>query len=302
MRRWLEVSIDVPAEAADALSSWLIERGAPGVIEEEVGLGVRIRAHFLAAAERSGADRSLAEEVREFLHQADLIFPGCAAARVDTVGIAEEDWAEGWKRGFPPLEVGRRLRIRPPWTPCADSFRHESEIEPAMAFGTGHHSSTLGCLLALEDLFDREGALSPVLDVGTGSGILAIAAAKLGARRIVALDTDVVAVEAAGKNVARNGLDAVIDLREGAVDTIAGKFPLILANLYSGILRELSVTFAALATPRAWLIAGGLLDGDRSAVVASARNSGWQEEAARSIEGWTTLTLRRVSAGSSPAA
>ena len=291
MRRWLEVSIDVPEDCADALSSWLIDRGAPGVIEEGVDRGVRIRAHFPAGG---AADRSLDRELREFLGEADEFFPGCARARVEVANVAEEDWAEGWKRGFLPIDVGRRLRVQPPWTPVGDSRRHEIVIEPAMAFGTGHHASTLGCLLALEDLFDREGVLDPVLDVGTGSGILAIGAARLGARRIVAVDIDSVAVEAAAENVARNGLDGMIELHEGGIEAVTGRFPLILANLTSALLRELAGAFADRARPRGWLVVAGLLDDDRAAVAAAASESGWREADARSIDGWTTLALRRA--------
>ncbi|MGH7898660.1 MAG: 50S ribosomal protein L11 methyltransferase [Candidatus Binatia bacterium] len=301
MRRWLEVAIDVPPSAADALSRWLIERGSPGLIEEEIDRRVRLRAHFPVTAGSRAADGRIAADLREFLAETDRIFPGCAAARLEISAIDEEDWAEGWKQGFPPLDIGSTLRIRPPWTPAGDSARHEIEIEPAMAFGTGHHGSTLGCLLALEELFDRAGALSPVLDVGTGSAILAIAAAKLGAARIVALDSDPVAVEAAKHNVARNRLEQTIAVHEGTASAAAGgfselhgplDFQLILANLHSGILGELAAAFAELAAPRCRLIAGGLLDRDRPALVSAAGSNGWQEEAARSIEGWTTLTFR----------
>jgi len=79
------------------------------------------------------------------------------------VTIDAEDWAEGWKQGFPPLEIGRSLRIRPPWIAADDSPRHDVVIEPAMAFGTGHHASTLGCLLAIESIFEIEPRISSML-------------------------------------------------------------------------------------------------------------------------------------------
>ncbi|MGH7858209.1 MAG: 50S ribosomal protein L11 methyltransferase, partial [Candidatus Binatia bacterium] len=179
MQGWLELAVTVPAEAADAVGNHLIEIGAPGIIEEEIAgapARARLRAHFPEAI-----DRAIPDEVRSFLASLDPIFPGCAAAAIELSRVAAEDWAEGWKRDFPPLEVGRSLRVRPPWGGRAEDGRHDVEILPAMAFGTGQHASTLGCLLALDDLAARGTDLSSVLDVGTGSGILAIAAARLGA-------------------------------------------------------------------------------------------------------------------------
>lgn len=289
MRRWLEVSIEVPPAAADALSLRLVERGAPGVIEETADERLRLRAHF---AEESEAER-LVEEIGGWLRALDEFFPGCAQAALAVAPIDEEDWAEGWKQGFAPLEVGRQLRVRPPWAPADASGRGDVVIEPAMAFGTGRHASTLGCLLAIEEMFAAQGALSPVLDVGTGSGILAIAAARMGARDIVALDVDPVAVEAARGNVERNGVAGIVSPRIGSLEAANGRFRLILANLYSGLLCAMMGGFAERAEPCGYLVAAGFLDAGRDAVVAAARSAGWRKTAQRSIEGWTTLTFRR---------
>ncbi len=292
VNRWLEVSVTVPPDASDALTHHLIEIGAPGTIEEDVsGDRRRIRAHF-----RSTTDpESLSRRLRLFLTELDADFPGCALAPLDLASIDEEDWAEGWKQGFPPLEIGRSLRVRPPWLPPSSSGRLDIEIQPAMAFGTGQHASTVGCLLAMEDLFGREGVLSPVLDVGTGSGILGIAAARLGARQVVALDVDSVAAEAAQENVRRNGLDGIVSVQQGTANELTGSFALILANLYAGLLRSLFPVFARLVIPGGWLITAGLLDLDRPAVAEAATASGWRLEEARSRESWTTLVFRMES-------
>ncbi|MBI2962746.1 MAG: 50S ribosomal protein L11 methyltransferase [Deltaproteobacteria bacterium] len=289
MRRWLEVSIEVPPAAADALSLRLVERGAPGVIEEGAGERVRLRAHFAAEAE-SGA---LGEEIGGWLRQLEEFFPGCAAASPAIARIDEEDWAEGWKQGFAPLDVGARLRVRPPWSAPDAGGRLDVVIEPAMAFGTGRHASTLGCLLAIEEIAGTGEPAPAVLDVGTGSGILAIAAARLGAGAVTAIDLDPVAIEAARRNVARNGLADVVTLRVGSLEAVNGRFEWIVANLYSGLLRASMGGFAERAAARGWLVAAGLLDADRDAVVAAAGTSGWREHARRSIDGWTTLAFRR---------
>jgi ribosomal protein L11 methyltransferase len=228
------------------------------------------------------------------LAELDGFFPGCAGARISVREVADEDWAEGWKQSFPVIDVGERLRVRPPWLAPSGGERLEVEIEPAMAFGTGQHASTLGCLLALEDLCAAAPAPPSVLDVGTGSAILAIAAARLGAERVLAVDIDPIAIEAARKNVERNRVGAIVCLDVGSLDRVGGRFALILANLYSGMLRGMFAAFAERAEPHAVLVVAGFLDADREAVSASARDGGWVEAGARSIDGWTTLTLRRA--------
>lgn len=289
VNRWIEVAVTIPADAADAVSHHLIEIGAPGTIEEDrAGECRRIRAHFPSSVDAS----SLSRRLRSVLCELEADFPGCASASLDLASIDEEDWAESWKQGFPPIEIGRSLRIRPPWVPCT-SGRHDIEIQPAMAFGTGHHASTVGCLVALEDLFGREGPFSPVLDLGTGSGVLAIAAARLGAREVVALDIDAVATEAAQENVRRNGLADVIHVQQGPASDVTGRYSLMLANLYSGLLRSLFPHLSEIGLPGSWLIVAGLLDVDRPAVSDAASSSGWQAVEARARDGWSTLLLRK---------
>jgi ribosomal protein L11 methyltransferase len=289
VQRWREIAIDMPEEASDAVANWLVERGAPGIIEESLDVGqVRLRAHFADDVDVA----ALVVDTRGFLTDIDGDFPGTASSAVGVAAIDAEDWAEGWKQGFSPLEIGRSLCVRPPWCPARPA-RLDVVIEPAMAFGTGQHASTLGCLLAIEDVFDTNDAIASVLDVGTGSGILAIASARLGAERIVAIDNDPVAVEAAAANLARNGLDDAIELRVGELGTVSEPFRLIVANLYSGLLGRLFEGFAARADRDAWLVTSGLLDADRETVVRTAAAAGWRKLDARSIDGWTTLTFRR---------
>jgi ribosomal protein L11 methyltransferase len=289
MGGWLELAITLPAEAADALGHHLMGIGAPGVIEEQVDCvpsRLRLRAHFPATRERD----PLVQEVRSFLGSLDDIFPGAGAAILSVSSVVEEDWAEGWKQRFPPVEIGESLRIRTPWSP-ADPRRHDVEILPAMAFGTGQHASTLGCLLALETLALEGGDLSAVLDVGTGSGILGIAAARLGAERVLALDDDPVAVAAAVENVRRNALERRVEVREATVESVRETFSLVVANLYTNLLRSLCPAFARVSRPGGLLVVSGLLDEDRAAVCRAAEEVGWRERNARSVDGWTTLVF-----------
>lgn len=288
MRRWLEVSLDVPADAADAAAGWLVDQGALGLIEEDADGRLRLRAHFDASA----PGRDLAAAARAYLAGIEEYFPGSASARVEVVAFEDQDWFESWKTSFPPLLVGRRLSVRPPWCPPAEAPRLDIEITPAMAFGTGHHATTVGCLVALEELLDREGVSSPLLEVGTGSGILAIAAAKLGVREVFAVDVDPVAIEAAALNARRNGVDWVVRLEVGSLERASGRFPLIVANLTTDVLVGMVPTFSKHAEPRGWAIISGIFDVERDDVLAVANAAGWTLAAERLAERWSTLTLR----------
>jgi ribosomal protein L11 methyltransferase len=144
----------------------------------------------------------------------------------------------------------------------------------------------------MEDVFEVEPTPSAVLDVGTGSGILAIAAARLGAQRVVAIDVDPAAVAAAADNVSRNGLDGIVTARRGSTEAVDGTYVLTVANLYADLLCTAFRAFAAAAEERGGCIVSGFLDADAARVRQAAAQNGWQLEAERSLDGWTTLTLR----------
>ena len=150
VRRWLEIAVVVPTGAVDAVTNRLVESGAPGIVEEELRddpARARLVAHF--------EDANAARSVERILTELEPYFPGVATAPLETRIVDEENWAEGWRQAFPPLEIGRRLRVRPPWEGAVQDGRADIVIEPAMAFGTGQHASTHGCLLALEEHVTR---------------------------------------------------------------------------------------------------------------------------------------------------
>ena len=186
---------------------------------------------------------------------------GCGhIGELETRSVHEEDWAEAWKSHFPVLRVGRRLVIRPTWR------EHEAAaddvviaLDPGMAFGTGLHPTTRLCLAAIEDLADRGGIQGKrVLDVGCGSGILAIAAALLGAGSVVGVDTDPIAVEATAANAALNGLQATVSARRGSVPTSDGPFDVVLANLIATLLVDLAPLLRQAVVMGGGIIASGI--------------------------------------------
>jgi ribosomal protein L11 methyltransferase len=209
--------------------------------------------------------------------------------------VREEDRADAWKAYFPVMRVGRRLVIRPTWRrhrPAPDDV--VLALDPGMAFGTGLHPTTRLCLAALESLADAgrvEGAR--VLDVGCGSGILAIAALKLGARSALGVDLDPIAVEATTANARRNRLSRRVVARHGSVPTGERPFDIVLANLVAGVLIPLARPLAGELRPGGALLASGIF-ADREAEVTAAFAASGLRVAARAAEGdWVTLSLAR---------
>jgi len=175
--------------------------------------------------------------------------------------LREEDWRDSWKRHFGVQKIGRALVVKPSWvrhTPRGGDV--VIEIDPGMAFGTGQHPTTAMCLGALEEMVTPD---ATVLDLGCGSGILAIASAKLGATRVVALDIDPQAVRATEANGAVNGVSGIIEVSEGTLamdDASDARFTIIVANISGLTLERLAPAFARALARRGALIASGFLE------------------------------------------
>jgi len=287
--RWLELAVETDIEAVEAVSE-ILSRVAPGGVSVEAGYDlvdeglaarvdptkpVVIRA-YVPARDPAAAERAVAEADAALGHlQAFGLRP---IGALQTRFVDEADWAAAWKDHFPVLRIGRRLVVRPSWR------RHRRaadevvlNLDPGMAFGTGLHPTTRLCLAALEGLADAPGGFARargldgarVLDVGCGSGILSIAAARLGAREVVALDVDPIAVEATIANARRNRLAARIDTRQGSLPSGAGPFDLVLANLIASLLVQLAPLLASELRAGGRLLASGIFI-DREAAVVEA--------------------------------
>ena len=232
------VSVEIPFA--------LVAEGLAAV--PEAGQPATVRA-YLSAIDAAAADRAVTRARQRLGHlQAFELRP---IGELSVRPVHEEDWAAAWKQHFPVLRVGRRLVIRPTWR------RHRAApgdvvlaLDPGMAFGTGLHPTTRLCLAGIEGWADHglvNGARG--LDVGCGSGILAIAAVKLGASSVIGVDTDPVAVEATAANAIRNRLGKRIVARQGSLPVAGGPWDLVMANLIASLLVHLAAELAAAVRP-----------------------------------------------------
>ena len=212
--------------------------------------------------------------------------------------VEEKDWAEAWKVHYHPVRIGKRLMIRPLWTEVElQPDDVEIALDPGMAFGTGTHPTTQLCLEATEDLL-VPGA--QVLDLGTGSGILAIAAAKLGAGHVLALDNDGVAVEAAQLNIEQNGAADKITVQEGSLESVvtsARRFDLILVNILARIIIAMcDQHLGDVVRPGGLAIFSGIIEEQADDVEAALRKTGLQPYARRQQGDWIVIEARRPNA------
>jgi len=301
------VAADV--EAVEAVSE-ILGRVAPGGTSVEPafelvdeGLGARVDATrpsivraYVPARDPAAAEQAVATATKALGHlQAFGLRP---IGELTTRLVHEADWAEAWKAHFPVLRVGRRLVIKPTWR------RHRAApddvvlaLDPGMAFGTGLHPTTRLCLTALEAL-DERGVLDGgrVLDVVCGSGILAIAAAKLGASTVLGVDTDPIAIEATTANAERNGLARRIAARHGSLPTGEMPFDLILANLIASVLVALAPLLREELRAGGTVLASGIFI-DRETDVRAAFDAVGLAVTARTTEGeWVALEAVRRSA------
>ena len=295
--RYVEVIVAATPETTEAFADFLFAEGALGLVIEDPcdsGPETRIRASFLG---RSPIDPILERLTAYQRALAALDFAG-AEGRIEIREIPTTDWAQSWKEHFKPVVVGTRLIIAPPWeSGPLPKDRLVIRIDPGMSFGTGHHATTRMCLEALEAFLEDRTGLGEftVLDVGTGTGILAIGAAVLGTARVVAIDTDSEVCEAARRNLSLNNVTDRIELVNGGIETLGPdlRFDLALANLDSKTLCLLCEPLVRFLRAAGRLVASGILAEDERVVTAAAHASGLRVAGRRSDGEWVCLELTR---------
>lgn len=297
---WLEVSLTVNGEAAEAVADVLTRFAPEGVAIEGLQFEVTPDDHgvpvgdvivraYLPADDQLDATRAKLEEALWHLGQLLPLPPPTYQP------IADKDWSESWKANFQPIRVGKRLMIVPAWlNPPLALDDIPIRLDPGMAFGTGTHPTTQLCLMAIEKHV-RPG--QAVLDLGTGSGILAIAAAKLGAGPVWALDIDPEAVRVAGENTIANGVADQIQIQPGSLaEVLRANYsaPFVVANILARILSDmLGQGLAQTVKPGGLIVLSGILDSQAYEVRAHLTPNGLTLLAQEHIDDWVALIARR---------
>ncbi len=284
---WLQISVKAPLPALDTISNFLIERGSPGVVLERNV----VRAFFPYGA-RSGA---LKREIRYFLKEIAEIYPGVGGQSLHWSVLKDKNWNASWRKYFSPQKIGRSLWVTPPWlNPPSSSGRKVITIEPGMAFGTGTHPTTRGCLELLEEATSAmQGRRMTALDVGTGSGILAIAMAKMGVEKVLALDSDPVAVAVAKTNIRRNRVGKAVELSNSPVEKIRGRFSIVVANLTTETIIDLGQSLQKRLRPDGYMVLSGILNRKVPEVMRFLTSCRLRLVRQKSEKGWSTLLLEK---------
>lgn len=310
---WIEISLTVNGELAEAVAEVLSRYCSNGVMTEQ---GVRhlddrdagtpdgpitVRA-YLPADSSLDAKRA---QIVEALHYLGMIQPLPAPAFRP---VADQNWMEAWRRHYRPIEIGRRLMVVPAWIEPAEQDRIAVKIDPGMAFGTGTHPSTQLCLQFIDSILDSATGQVPsrderpaisIIDVGCGSGILSIAALKLGAVSALGVDTDIEAVRNSRGNADLNGIGGELFLGLGSVrEILDGKFgirsaPLVVVNILAPVIADLfGDGLARLLDPGGALILAGILENQASEVESAARNAGMMLQGGTAQMGdWVALRM-----------
>jgi ribosomal protein L11 methyltransferase len=290
VRQWLSISLRVPGESEEAISNFLIERGASGIEEaEESPRSKTVKAYFL----KDGSEKKILHALNRYLKSIEGIYPGISRFQVEVSSLEEKDWSGSWRRFFKPVTVSSRFVVAPPWSSVrSGKGRILIRINPGMAFGTGTHATTQLCLKALEHHL-RRGKRS-VLDVGTGSGILAIASSKLGSPEVVAIDTDGAALGNARENMIMNNVLDRVRVRHCSIGAVRRSFDVVVANIDSRNLRRMRRALLHHVRDEGLLILSGILGEEMGRLRHHYLDTGvfrWAREARQ--DEWGSLTLKK---------
>jgi ribosomal protein L11 methyltransferase len=300
--KWLQVSLTVDGELAEAVSEVLDRFTSGGVVvesdvkymditDEGTPFGpVRVFG-YLIIDHNIETNRRKLEEALWHLHTIREL------PQAEYKEIADENWMAAWKDHYHPIPIGKKLLVLPAWIEQKDMSRVAVKIDPSMAFGTGTHPSTQLCLELVED-YTRIG--EPVIDIGCGSGILSIAAIKMGANRALAVDIDPASVKATLENGAANEVADSIESGQGSVaEILDGKFtlrnaPVVLANILAPILiRLFGAGMANLVAPGGVIILAGILDVQGDSVRQAGESKGLTFVEQRQSSDWVALVMRK---------
>ena len=285
---WLEVAIEAAPELHDPLSAFFFDLGATGVVLEDFG------SHTLKAyLPLRESPEDIRNRVSVYLQHLLQIHPDLPSPGFKLQRMENQDWQKNWQRFFHPVSVTPNLLILPIWEdpPPKVQETHVIHLDPGPAFGTGQHATTKMCLQAMETFGPER--LQTLLDVGTGSGILAIYGAKLGFKKIMAVDVDPEAVRWAERNIGLNGVANAISLSGTNIETIEDRFSLVCANLILGELQRLMPDFSRLVDFNGFLLASGILRDQVERIEEMLSTAGFSLHQILYEDEWACMVLRK---------
>ena len=265
-RTWDKITITVPTEHADSVATFVASLSKTGIeqISGSPGSPDHDLEQIIVYLEEEQKPNQLLETIHAFLRELNKKLPASNPALFQKEQIIEEDWNRHWKKHFKPFKLTDRLVIKPSWEEY-ERQPHEIvlEMDPGMAFGTGLHASTQLALLLIEESFATKPATS-VLDIGTGTGILGMDCALLGAKKVIGLDNDIDARTAAIDNIKKNRLESIMTIDPRDLNTLDERFELVIANITQDVLTLLAHTIIVRLASGGRLVLSGILTGEQS--------------------------------------
>ncbi|MBS4199723.1 50S ribosomal protein L11 methyltransferase [Bacillus sp. FJAT-49732] len=311
--KWSEISIHTTNEAIEPISNILHEAGASGVVIEDPSeltkeredwfgeiydlnpedypeVGVIIKAYLPVNSFISETVDSIKQEITDLVkYNIDI-----GMNQVTTTEVKEEDWASAWKKYYHPVKISETFTIVPTWEDYqrVNSDELIIELDPGMAFGTGTHPTTVMCIQALEKTVQKG---QNVIDVGTGSGVLSIASALLGAKHVLALDLDEVAIEAAKQNIEINHVSELIEVRQGnLLEGIESKTDIIVANILADVIIRFTDDAASIVKQGGYFITSGIIQPKKIEVKEAIMAAGFEIVETLMMEDWVAFIAKRL--------
>ena len=312
--KWSEISIHTTNEAVEPISNILHEAGASGVvIEDRTDLFKEREDRFGEIYQLNPDDypeegvvlmkaylpvnsflAETVDEIKEAINNLAEYEIDLGLNSVSLNEVHEEEWASAWKKYYHPVKISGRFTIVPTWEDYEPVSSDELiiELDPGMAFGTGTHPTTVMCIQALEKTVKEN---DEVVDVGTGSGVLSIAAALLGASHVTALDLDEVAVESAKQNVELNKVDNLVDVSQNnLLDGVKGKKDVVVANILAEIIMSFTDDVASAVKPGGYFISSGIISQKKEDVKQALIASGFEIEETIMMEDWVAFIAKKA--------
>ncbi|KON86990.1 ribosomal protein L11 methyltransferase [Sporosarcina globispora] len=310
--KWSEISIHTTNEAVEPISNILHEAGASGVvIEDPLELVKERKDQFGEIYQLNPQDYpeegvivkaylpvnsflgETVDEIKEAINNLILFNIDIGANKVSISEVNEEEWATAWKKYYNPVKISERFTIVPTWEDYTPVSSDELiiELDPGMAFGTGTHPTTVMCIQALERTV-KQG--DKVVDVGTGSGVLSIAAAMLGAEKVKALDLDEVAVNSAKLNIKLNKVQDIVEVSQGnLLDGVSQGADVVVANILAEVILRFTDDVASVVRAGGYFIASGIIQQKKQEVRDAISAAGFEIEETVQMEDWVAIVARR---------